>query len=95
MRSSNPKREKFSPYSYRLVKSLRENKVYFCKLYEPHILAEAINTNFASLAAHYAVNIGAGDGISCYDPVYPLFQKGFAGIAVEGHSATTPENVLR
>jgi len=77
------KSKQFRPYSYRLVRSPREDKVYFCQLYRPHILAEAINTNFSTLATYYAVNIGAGDGLSYYDPVYPLFQKGFAGIAVE------------
>jgi len=57
--------------------------VYFCKVYRPHILAQAINSSFPNLATYYAVNIGAGDGKSCFDPVYPLFLSGYEGLALE------------
>lgn len=34
-------------------------------------------------AVPYAVNIGSWDGKSFNDPVYPLFQAGFVGVAIE------------
>ena len=32
---------------------------------------------------NYTVNIGANNGVD-FDPVYPLLQKGFAGLMIEG-----------
>ena len=43
------------------------------------------------MATFYAVNFGAGDGISCHDPVYPLFAMGYGGLAVEGENNTKLE----
>jgi len=74
----------YQPYATKNIKSPKEDKIYFCKLYQPHILAEAINLSFPEFATHYAVNIGAGDGKSCNDPVFPLYYNGFGGLAVEG-----------
>jgi hypothetical protein len=34
----------------------------------------------------YAVNIGCNDGIAANDPVYPLYQMGFSGLAIDGQS---------
>ena len=31
----------------------------------------------------YAVNIGCGDGLQYEDPVYPLYQSGFRGVAID------------
>ena len=31
----------------------------------------------------YAVNIGCGDGLEFEDPVYPLYAKGFKGVAID------------
>jgi hypothetical protein len=72
---------RFAPYSFKVMRL--PTGVYFCKVYRPHILAEAINSSFPNLATYYAVNIGAGDGKSCFDPVYPLFVSGYAGLALE------------
>lgn len=42
----------------------------------------------------YAVNIGSWDGLSFNDPVYPLFQAGFAGLAIEwGEPPELAENL--
>jgi hypothetical protein len=61
-----------------------ENKSYFCRLFQPHVLTLAINEAFPAKATQYAVNIGAGDGKGSNDPVYPLFAGGYSGLAVEG-----------
>lgn len=60
-----------------------EDKIYTCRLYPTYQLVRHINKVFRHLATHYAVNIGAGDGRSCNDPVYPLFLHGYSGLAVE------------
>ncbi|MCX8042509.1 MAG: class I SAM-dependent methyltransferase [Desulfobacterota bacterium] len=39
----------------------------------------------------FAVNIGSGDGKSHNDPTYPLFQRGFSGIAVD---ASLPDAIF-
>jgi hypothetical protein len=72
------------PYSSGTITHMRENKVYNCQLFNPHLLALAINDAHPSQATRYAVNIGAGDGKSCNDPVYPLYQQGFGGLCIEG-----------
>lgn len=60
-----------------------EDKVYTCQINPTYQLVQAINDSFPTLATRYAVNIGAGDGCSCNDPVYPLFMEGYGGLAVE------------
>lgn len=42
----------------------------------------------------FAVNLGCGDGKSQMDPVYPLFMKGFVGLAVDGGNAPALEDNL-
>ncbi len=51
------------------------------------------------MATFYAVNFGAGDGISYNDPVFPLFAMGYGGLAVEGENnselgANLPSNKI-
>jgi len=60
-----------------------EDKIYTSTLYPTYRLVEHVNEVFPHLATHYAVNIGAGDGRSCNDPVYPLFRDGYSGLAIE------------
>lgn len=74
----------YPPYREGEVRDPRERKTYTCRLYRPHILVDAINAAYPDRATRYAVNLGAGDGASCHDPVHPLFAQGFAGLAVEG-----------
>jgi len=71
----------YAPHRAGRVLEPRENKGYECRLYQPHILTEAVNALHPDRATRYAVNIGAGDGASCNDP---LFLQGYAGLAVEG-----------
>jgi|GEM_PF-2269394 len=77
------------PYKTTKVKHKREGRSYRCKLFRPHVLAEVIQLARPRESSRYAVNIGAGDGVSCNDPVYPLFAEGWPGVAIEG--APTPE----
>lgn len=65
--------------------SPQAGELEFCvELFAPHLFALTINAAFSRFATRYAVNLGAGDGVSCNDPVYPLYQAGYAGLAVEG-----------
>jgi hypothetical protein len=61
----------------------KEDKIYTCQINPTYRLVQAINDSFPTLATRFAVNIGAGDGCSCNDPVYPLFLAGYGGLAVE------------
>ncbi len=61
-----------------------EDKIYQLSLYQPHVLVTAINERHPSTATNFAVNIGVGDGKSCSDPVYPLYQMGYGGLAIDG-----------
>ncbi len=79
----------YAPHREGRIWDARENRTYYCRLYRPHVLAEAVNAAYPDQATRYAVNIGAGDGVSCNDPVYPLFACGFGGLAVEGGDAPT------
>ncbi len=65
------------------IKHVREDKIYTCQINPTHQLVQTINDSFPNLATQYAVNIGAGDGCSNNDPVYPLFLAGYGGLAVE------------
>jgi hypothetical protein len=60
-----------------------EGRDYEVLLHAPHTFALQINAAQPRFATSFAVNLGAGDGVSCNDPVFPLFQAGFAGLAVE------------
>jgi hypothetical protein len=56
---------------------------------EQVLMAKALFDRIASsgIALHnppYAINLGCGDGVSYFDPVYPLFASGFTGLAVDG-----------
>jgi hypothetical protein len=61
-----------------------EGKVYLCDLYQPHILALAINEAHPEYANRFAVNLGCGDGRSMNDPVFPLYEAGFGGLCIDG-----------
>jgi hypothetical protein len=63
-----------------------EQRDYVVQLFAPHLFALHINAAQPRFASSFAVNLGAGDGISCNDPVLPLFQAGFAGLAVDAAS---------
>lgn len=76
------------PYKRKRFTHKREKRAYSCKLYRPHILAEAIQLLHPQESSRYAVNIGAGDGVSCIDPVYPLYVNGWPGVAIEGMETT-------
>lgn len=55
-------------------------------LFAPHLFALEVNAALPRFATCFAVNLGAGDGFSCDDPVMPLFRAGFAGLAVDAGS---------
>lgn len=77
----------YGPYVSAVYKTERDadpNRTYACHLWRPHLLALAIADKFPALSNRYAVNIGASDGVSCNDPVYPLYQAGYTGLAIEG-----------
>ena len=57
---------------------------YDVTVHAPHRFAEEIAEAQPRFANRFAVNLGAGDGVSCNDPVLPLYQAGWAGLAVEG-----------
>jgi hypothetical protein len=67
-----------------MVKSLADDKAYQVRIFEPYRIVEEINRAFPEKSTRYAVNLGCGDGKSMNDPAYPLFTKGYAGLAVEG-----------
>jgi hypothetical protein len=79
------------PYTTHEISVPKEGKSYSVKIYQPHFFSIAINDLRPDLATFYAVNFGAGDGISCNDPVYPLFAMGYGGLAVEGENNTELE----
>lgn len=58
--------------------------VFKIHVYHAWKICELINAEQPNFASRYVVNIGAGDGVSCNDPCYPLFQIGYSGLAVEG-----------
>jgi hypothetical protein len=68
------------------VKSLVDDKAYEVRIFEPHRIVEEINGAFPEKSNRFAVNLGCGDGKSMNDPAYPLFSKGYAGLAVEGEN---------
>jgi hypothetical protein len=68
------------------VRSLVDDRTYQVRIFEPHRIVEEINREFPEKSNRYAVNLGCGDGKSMNDPVYPLFAKGYAGLAVEGEN---------
>lgn len=73
----------FPPLRRERVKHPAEQRIYDLCIYQPHVFTLAINQAYPQFANRYAVNIGAGDGIGCNDPVYPLYQQGFGGLAIE------------
>jgi hypothetical protein len=70
-----------NPYS---AKSLVDGLEYQIRIFEPYRIVEEINGAFPEKSNRYAVNLGCGDGKAMNDPAYPLFSKGYAGLAVEG-----------
>jgi len=67
-------------------KSLTEDKVYDVRIFDPYRIVEEINTAFPPKSNRFAVNLGSGDGKAMSDPVYPLFEKGYGGLCVEGEA---------
>ncbi|MBX9625621.1 MAG: hypothetical protein K2X82_17580 [Gemmataceae bacterium] len=67
-----------------VLRSPVDQRDYDVVLFAPHSFALEINARQPRFATRYAVNLGAGDGVSCNDPVFPLFRDGFGGLAVEG-----------
>ena len=53
-------------------------------IHAPYRFAEEIATAEPRFSNRFAVNLGAGDGVSYNDPVLPLYQAGWTGLAVEG-----------
>jgi hypothetical protein len=68
------------------AKSLADGKEYQVGIFEPYRIVEEINKAFPEKSNRFAVNLGCGDGKSMNDPAYPLFTKGYAGLAVEGET---------
>jgi len=66
------------------AKSFADGKEYEVRIFEPYRIAEEIAAANPEKCNRYAVNLGCGDGKSMNDPAYPLFAKGYAGLAVEG-----------
>lgn len=62
----------------------RSNEIFTAYLYDAWNICEIINKEQPSFASRFVVNIGAGDGVGCNDPCYPLYQLGYGGLAVEG-----------
>jgi Methyltransferase FkbM domain len=60
-----------------------EGREYDVTLHAPYRFAQEIATAQPRFSNRFAVNLGAGDGVSCNDPVLPLYQAGWAGLAVE------------
>jgi hypothetical protein len=67
-----------------LVRSAADGRDYNVTLVAPHAMAMVIADALPGAANRFAVNLGAGDGVSCNDPVYPLYQAGYGGLAIEG-----------
>ena len=67
-----------------LVTLADEGLEYDVTIHAPYRFAEEIATAEPRFSNRFAVNLGAGDGVSYNDPVLPLYQAGWAGLAVEG-----------
>lgn len=65
-------------------RSNRDGQIYYCDPVEPFQLVVKIAEMYPFARNGYAVNLGAEDGKSCNDPVYPLYAMGYDGLAVEG-----------
>jgi hypothetical protein len=87
-------RQLITPTGHFIVPVPAEQRNYEVVLYAPHLFALQISAAQLRFATSYAVNLGAGDGVSCNDPVYPLFQAGFSGLAVEGAASPALLNNL-
>jgi hypothetical protein len=66
------------------ARGLADGREYEIRIFEPYRIAEEIALAHPEKSNRYAVNLGCGDGKSMNDPAYPLFAKGYAGLAVEG-----------
>lgn len=62
----------------------RDGRNYFCDPIDPFRLVVKIGEKYPFARSGYAVNLGAEDGKSYNDPVYPLYAMGYNGLAVEG-----------
>ena len=61
-----------------------EEREYEVTLHAPYRFAQEIVAAQPRSSNRFAVNLGAGDGVSCNDPVLPLYRAGWGGLAVEG-----------
>jgi hypothetical protein len=75
---------KLAPKQVIVHRHPREERKYDVALYDSFQFCEFINQQAPQLANRFVVNIGAHDGKSFDDPCYPLFQRGYAGVAIEG-----------
>ena len=78
----------FKPLHDGKARVAREDKLYDIRVFQPHVFSLAINQLYSRFNNRYAINIGAGDGISCNDPVYPLYKEGYGGLAIEANRNT-------
>jgi hypothetical protein len=76
--------EAIPPVRRFIVKSPTEGREYDFTLHAPYRFAEEIAASLPRFSNRFAVNLGAGDGVSCNDPVLPLYRSGWAGVAIEG-----------
>ncbi len=76
--------EALLPVRRAVVKLREERREYDVTVHAPYRFAEEIATAQPRFSNRFAVNLGAGDGVSCNDPVFPMYQAGWAGLAVEG-----------
>ncbi|MCG5241861.1 hypothetical protein [Azospirillum doebereinerae] len=77
----------------------RIDRTFVGYLYESWKVCEIINSEQPNFSSKFVVNIGAGDGVECNDPCYPLYKIGYGGLAIEGeknellHKNLSSENI--
>jgi hypothetical protein len=68
----------------RTVRKVPEERAYDVTVRAPYRFVREVAGALPRSSGHFAVNLGAGDGVSYNDPVLPLYRAGWAGLAVEG-----------
>lgn len=69
----------------RVVRNVpEEGRDYDITVHAPYRFAQEVAAAEPRCSNRFAVNLGAGDGVSCNDPVLPLYAAGWGGLAVEG-----------
>lgn len=76
--------ESMPPVRRVVLKVPEEGRDYDITLHAPYRFAQEIAAAQPRFANQFAVNLGAGDGVSCNDPVLPLYRADWAGLAIEG-----------